>query len=148
MFPGAFRLPKEPREIFFLWDPRQTGKTSLLRSTYPEAVYYDPLDTDLFLRFTERPAQLREQLLADRGARLVLIDEIQEVPVLVDEVRVRPSPDAHRAPRPGGVDTVSTWPPSQGRRTSRLPEAKARRAAPRGRSTERASSGRARAPGR
>ncbi len=86
MFTRALRLPKEPRESFFLWGPRQTGKTSLLRSTYPEAVYYDLLDTDLFLRFTERPALLREELLAVRGARLVLIDEIQKVPLLLDEV--------------------------------------------------------------
>ena len=33
----------------FLWGPRQTGKTTLLRRRFPEAIRYDLLQTDLFL---------------------------------------------------------------------------------------------------
>ena len=79
-------LPTRPRESFFLWGPRQTGKSSLLRSTYPDAVWYDLLETNLFLRFTERPSLLREELLALGKPRLVVLDEIQKVPLLLDEV--------------------------------------------------------------
>ena len=80
------RLPEVPEETFFLWGPRQTGKSSLLRESYPDAVWYDLLQTDLFLRFTERPGLLREELLALGKPRLVVLDEIQKVPLLLDEV--------------------------------------------------------------
>ena len=82
----TLHLPAPPAESFFLWGPRQTGKSSLLRSTYPDAVWYDLLETDLFLRFTERPSLLREELLALGKPRLVVLDEIQKVPLLLDEV--------------------------------------------------------------
>jgi predicted AAA+ superfamily ATPase len=42
----ALALPRRPDESFFLWGPRQTGKTSLLRETYPAAVWIDLLRTD------------------------------------------------------------------------------------------------------
>ena len=32
MFRRALRLPQRPEGTFFLWGPRQTGKTSLLDS--------------------------------------------------------------------------------------------------------------------
>jgi len=86
MFERALRLPTVPRETFFLWGPRQTGKSSLLRSTYPDALHYDLLRTDLFLRLTERPSLLREELLALEKPTLVVLDEIQKVPLLLDEV--------------------------------------------------------------
>jgi len=86
MFPRALPLPRRPKESFFLWGPRQTGKSSLLRETYPDAVWYDLLDTDLFVRLTERPALLREQLSGVPRRTLVVIDEIQKVPPLLDEI--------------------------------------------------------------
>jgi predicted AAA+ superfamily ATPase len=79
-------LPKAPEESFFLWGPRQTGKSSLLRATYPTAVWYDLLRSDLFRAFTERPSRLREELTALGKPRLVVIDEVQKVPALLDEV--------------------------------------------------------------
>lgn len=82
----SLQLPVPPEESFFLWGPRQTGKSSLLRSTYPDAVWYDLLETDLYLRLTERPSLLREELLALGKPRLVVLDEIQKVPLLLDEV--------------------------------------------------------------
>src|SRR5213593_3654979 len=86
MLQRSLRLPVPPRESFFLWGPRQTGKSSLLRATYPDAVWYDLLETNLFLRLAERPSLLREQLLALGKPRLVVLDEIQKVPLLLDEV--------------------------------------------------------------
>lgn len=34
MFERALKLPRAGTETFFLWGPRQTGKTTLLRQTY------------------------------------------------------------------------------------------------------------------
>jgi predicted AAA+ superfamily ATPase len=72
------------RKSLFLFGPRQTGKTALVRQALPEARYYDLLDTDVFLTLSRRPAQLAEELGADD--RLVVLDEIQKLPVLLDEV--------------------------------------------------------------
>lgn len=69
----------------FLWGPRQTGKTTLLRDRFPSARRFDLLDTDLRAELAVRPALLRERLLAERP-ELVIIDEIQEVPALLSEV--------------------------------------------------------------
>ncbi|MBI4678553.1 MAG: ATP-binding protein [Elusimicrobia bacterium] len=69
----------------FLWGPRKTGKTTLLKQLFPEAKYYDLLDTELKTRLLVRPALLREQVLA-QNPRLVVLDEIQKVPSLLDEV--------------------------------------------------------------
>ena len=86
MFRRALTLPQRPRESFFLWGPRQTGKSTLLRASYPEAIWIDLLKTDELVRYLQRPALLREELEADASARLVVLDEIQKVPGLLDEV--------------------------------------------------------------
>jgi predicted AAA+ superfamily ATPase len=86
MFQRALRLPPRPRETFFLWGPRQTGKSSLLRSTYPDATWIDLLKTDEYIRYLRRPALLREELLATAPRGPVVIDEIQKVPALLDEI--------------------------------------------------------------
>lgn len=72
------------RKSLFLFGPRQTGKTALARSALPGARVYDLLDADVFLTLSRRPAQLGEELGPDD--RLVVLDEIQKLPVLLDEV--------------------------------------------------------------
>ncbi len=79
-------LPPPGEETFFLWGPRQTGKTTLLRETYRDALWLDLLKADEYRRYLERPELLREEL-ADRPLpNQVVIDEIQKVPQLLDEV--------------------------------------------------------------
>jgi uncharacterized protein len=85
MFTRSLRLPAAGTETFFLWGPRQTGKTTLLRQAYPDAVWLDLLKADEFRRYLDRPELLRQELAA-RPARQVVIDEIQKVPHLLDEV--------------------------------------------------------------
>ncbi len=69
----------------FLWGPRKTGKTTLLRQRFPHARWYDLLNTDLQTELLLHPNMLREQVLAERPDEL-LIDEVQKVPALLDEV--------------------------------------------------------------
>ena len=69
----------------FLWGPRKTGKTTLLKMRYGQARWYDLLDTGLQTELILRPHLLREQILAETP-ELVVIDEIQKVPALLDEV--------------------------------------------------------------
>lgn len=42
----------------FLWGPRKTGKTTLLRQQFPTAYFIDLLNYDLFLALSQRPTQL------------------------------------------------------------------------------------------
>jgi hypothetical protein len=79
-------LAEKPVRSFFLWGSRQTGKSTLLRARYPGARWIDLLDTDALVRFTQRPALLCEEVDALPRSRLVVSDEIQKVPVLLDEV--------------------------------------------------------------
>src|ERR1022692_3074536 len=86
MLSRSLHLDEAPRETFFLWGPRQTGKSSLLRASYPDAHWIDLLKTDEFIRYTRSPALLREELLARPPRGPVVIDEIQKVPALLDEL--------------------------------------------------------------
>lgn len=70
---------------FVLFGPRKTGKTTLLRSLFPEAMWVDLLKTDIRQQLELRPADLREQILSSLPDTVV-IDEIQKVPDLIDEV--------------------------------------------------------------
>jgi len=73
-------------ESCFLWGARQTGKSTLLRLTFADARYIDLLKSDEFERFNRRPALLREELSLLPEGELVIIDEIQKLPVLLDEI--------------------------------------------------------------
>jgi len=86
MFKRALNLPTPGTTTFFLWGPRQTGKTTLLRGKYPEALWVDLLKADEFRRYLQNPELLREALAARDPIRQVVIDEIQKVPQLLDEV--------------------------------------------------------------
>ncbi|MFQ5690905.1 MAG: ATP-binding protein [Gemmatimonadota bacterium] len=88
MFTRALSLPGPGVENFFLWGPRQTGKTTLLRETYPDSPWIDLLKAEEFRRYVVRPEALRQELEAERPRpdSQVVIDEIQKVPALLDEV--------------------------------------------------------------
>jgi predicted AAA+ superfamily ATPase len=85
MFKRSVTLPKPGEETFFLWGPRQSGKTTLLREAYPAARWVDLLKSDELRRYSDRPELLRQELEAEPAGQVV-IDEIQKVPALLDEV--------------------------------------------------------------
>lgn len=73
-------------ESVFLFGARQTGKTTMLKRRFPDAIYFDLLETDALNRFRQRPALLREMLDNAPEGQLVIIDEIQQIPLLLNEV--------------------------------------------------------------
>jgi predicted AAA+ superfamily ATPase len=85
MFKRSIQLPPSPTETFFLWGPRMTGKSTLLRTAYPNALWIDLLRSEEYPRYLQRPELLREELSA-RPVDRVVIDEVQKVPALLDEV--------------------------------------------------------------
>jgi len=72
------------QKSYFLFGPRQTGKTSLLRSLLPDAIYINLLELDTYADISARPHLLRERIR--EGTRLVVIDDVQKIPSLLDEV--------------------------------------------------------------
>lgn len=89
MYGRTLVLPPPGKENFFLWGPRQTGKSTLLRQRYPQSRWLDLLKADEFRRYADRPESLRLEIekegLPSEGGQIV-IDEIQKVPALLDEV--------------------------------------------------------------
>jgi predicted AAA+ superfamily ATPase len=81
------KLPKQ--QSTFLWGARKTGKTTYLKSEFPNSIIYDFLKTDLFFEFSKKPSLLREQLFAKNSKVLnhpVILDEVQKIPQILDEV--------------------------------------------------------------
>jgi predicted AAA+ superfamily ATPase len=68
----------------FLLGPRQTGKTTMIRSQLPGAAVFDLLDSAMFLALSRDPGRLEQELAS--GTKLVAIDEIQRLPELLNEV--------------------------------------------------------------
>lgn len=71
------------RKSCFLFGPRQSGKTWLVKKTLPDAHVFDLLSTETFVKLSRRPALIGEVAFDDRP---VVIDEIQKLPLLLDEV--------------------------------------------------------------
>ena len=70
----------------FLWGARQTGKSTLLKQLFPKARYYDLLNADLFRQLSRNPSLLREQTAMLPPGTVVIVDEVQKIPDLLDEV--------------------------------------------------------------
>ncbi len=80
------RLFKAPKESFFLFGPRGTGKSTWLRQTFSDAIYVDLLDQEAFRTYLARPERLGEVVAGSPQAKTVIVDEIQKVPSLLNEV--------------------------------------------------------------
>ena len=68
----------------FLWGPRKTGKTYWINRHFSDSVIIDLLKTDVFADYASRPSLLRERYQEHQG--LIVIDEIQMVPALLNEI--------------------------------------------------------------
>ncbi|MEW5767578.1 MAG: ATP-binding protein [bacterium] len=80
------RLIQPPQDkSFFLFGPRGTGKTTWVRSSFPEAVYLDLLEAELFNDLLANPQRLANFIPKDFND-WVIIDEVQKIPELLDEV--------------------------------------------------------------
>ena len=66
----------------FLFGARQTGKTTLLLQLFPDARFYDLLE-----RLQRNPSLLRQDLEMCESGTLVIIDEVQSLPILLNEVQ-------------------------------------------------------------
>ena len=68
----------------FLFGPRQTGKTFLARRMLKNARFYDLLDSSTYLALSQNPGRIAEEVSS--LDRIVVINEIQRIPGLLNEV--------------------------------------------------------------
>lgn len=86
MIERILKVADAKEESVFLFGARQTGKTTLLLKLFPESRFYDLLETDTYERLRRNPALLRHELASCKEGEIVIIDEIQLIPELLNEV--------------------------------------------------------------
>lgn len=86
MIDRIYRLNNELDSSVFLFGARQTGKSTILRQQFPGSIYIDLLDSQVKSRYERRPVLLYETLKDKAAGTIVIIDEIPEVPQLLNEV--------------------------------------------------------------
>ena len=77
------------RKSVFLFGPRQTGKSTFLKKNYPESLYINLLSKSVYETYLTSPGALESDLTLfhrKNDSNLVIIDEIQKIPSLLDEV--------------------------------------------------------------
>jgi predicted AAA+ superfamily ATPase len=72
------------KKSHFLFGPRQTGKTSLIRHSLKGVRSYDLLDTSVYLALSQNPGRISQEL--NPRDEIVVVDEIQRLPVLLNEI--------------------------------------------------------------
>jgi len=86
MYIRILKLEETTEDSLFLWGARQTGKSTLLENLFPDVRRYDLLKSEEFERLFRNPGLLREELKNADPRNLVIIDEVQKIPQLLDEV--------------------------------------------------------------
>ena len=80
------RLLVPPKQSFFLFGPRGTGKSTWVRTQFPAAHRIDLLDQELYHSYLVRIGSFADELRALRSGTTVCVDEIQRLPQLLNEV--------------------------------------------------------------
>lgn len=80
------RFLKPPRQSFFLFGPRGTGKSTWLRQVLPDALVIDLLQPDVARELIARPERLRDLVRGAPESSTVVVDEVQRAPELLNVV--------------------------------------------------------------
>lgn len=91
------RFFRAPPGHFFLFGPRGTGKSTWLQSNFRDCLHVDLLEPDVHRAYVARPERLRELVAGNRDAKVVVVDEVQKAPELLDVVHSLI--EARRTPR-------------------------------------------------
>ena len=85
MYPRLLNLHELlQKRSYFLLGPRGVGKSTLIEETLPNAKVYDLLDASVFQRLLRDPTLISQETTS---TTLVVIDEVQKLPELLDEVQ-------------------------------------------------------------
>jgi len=70
-------------QSFFIFGPRGTGKSTLIKYLFPDALWIDLLNPELLRSYSTRPERLFEVVRGNPDKKTVVIDEVQKVPALL-----------------------------------------------------------------
>ena len=85
MYKRTFQIDKKAKQSFFLFGPRGTGKTTWLKTNFPNSIYLDLLDSKLYRTFLATPEKL-ENFIPANYKDWIILDEVQKAPNLLNEV--------------------------------------------------------------
>ena len=85
MYNRLLKKPLQNNKSFFLFGPRGVGKTTWIRSCLTQTLYFDLLETRLYTKLLSDPQSL-EKLIPLGFADWIVIDEVQRIPMLLNEV--------------------------------------------------------------
>ncbi len=80
------RFFQPANKSYFLFGPRGTGKSTLIKGTYTDAVIIDLLEPNLYRDYLSNPDRLKERVLAHQDTKTFVIDEVQKIPELLSSV--------------------------------------------------------------
>ena len=80
------RIFPPSKRSFFILGPRGTGKTTWLKSYYKKSVFYDLLNPSIYLKHQKNPGLFRQEISALPKNSVIIIDEVQKLPILLDDV--------------------------------------------------------------
>ena len=83
MYSRIITSPKD--KSFFLFGPRGTGKTTWVKATFPQAVFIDLLESEVYNDLLANPQRL-EKFIPKDFKNWVVIDEVQRIPDLLNEI--------------------------------------------------------------
>lgn len=75
----------DPQSSALLLGPRGTGKTQWVKDSFPQALYFDLLDDQIYRELMAQPTRLGDRI-PQSHQDWIIIDEIQKVPALLNEV--------------------------------------------------------------
>lgn len=85
IYKRLFEVPFKDKYSFFLFGPRGTGKTYLLKSMFPKGFFIDLLDQDIFFDLLKNPGKIQKMI--PKGFKdWIIVDEIQKIPSLLNEI--------------------------------------------------------------
>ena len=85
MYKRTLKINKNTKQSFFLFGPRGTGKTTWLKTNFPNSIYLDLLDSKIYRTFLATPEKL-ENFIPTNYKDWVVLDEVQKAPNLLNEV--------------------------------------------------------------
>ncbi|MCX6129493.1 MAG: AAA family ATPase [Proteobacteria bacterium] len=80
------RILSAPKQSFFLFGPRGSGKNTWLRETYEATATFNLLDERLYQSYLRDSGLFARELAVLKNDSKVVVDEIQRLPQLLNEV--------------------------------------------------------------
>jgi len=82
------RLFLEPKQSYFLFGPRGTGKSTMVIQRHPGALLINLLRADVRYQYLAHPEKLLDVVRAQSSGQTIIIDEIQKAPALLSLVHM------------------------------------------------------------